>query len=99
MPKRIYSLATMVFCCCLVVGCNNSHAGNWGADKVQEELMTRMEFTEMSLQPTADGFTGTGKVESGETFEITVSQNAADRKFDYVLKGDRGTTEEGFVQN
>jgi hypothetical protein len=50
----------------------------------------KMSEVKISADP-AGGYTGTGKAADGETFKLTIKQNAELKRLSWSAKGDRGT--------
>ena len=80
-----------------ISGCEGDNPGKWPAEKVQAQVIESANLTELNLAPSDQPgvLTGSGKDEGGETFQITVTQDAAAKEFKWEAKGDRGTTADG----
>ena len=89
--------ATVLLLAISLSGCGGDNPGSWPVDKVQAQVMKAANLNEIELSPggSAGVLTGTGKDEGGETFQITVTQNAETKQFDWEAKGDRGSNQEG----
>lgn len=87
------ALSLLVLC----LGCNTFDPSKWDKDRVSKEIMEEHKLTELTLTPAPNGFTGTGKDAGGETFKITVTQNASEKSVSYKLDGDRGSILENKV--
>lgn len=83
----------LAFC----LGCNTFDPSKWDKDQVSKEITEKHNLTELTLKPAEGGFSGTGKDAGGETFKITVKQNAAEKSVSYKLDGDRGSILENKV--
>lgn len=75
----------------LVTGCNQPDPSTWDRAKVETEIKEQWDLAEITLSPSEGGFTGKGKDENGESYEITVTQDKAAKSLSYKGKGDRGT--------
>lgn len=86
--------ATFVLC---LTGCSGDNPGEWPIDQVEAQVVEGAALTEATLsQGDVPGqLTGTGKDAGGETFQLTVTQDAAAREFTWEAKGDRGTEAAG----
>ena len=93
---RTMQAAAILLAIC-VSGCGGDNPGSWPIDKVEAQVMIAANLSEIELSPggTAGVLAGTGKDEGGETFQITVTQNAETKQFDWEAKGDRGSNQEG----
>ena len=75
-----------------LVGCNPVHPGVWDLPKVESHIKESMELSELKLEPAGTGaYTGTGKSADGESFKVSVTQDAAAQKLSWKYEGDRGT--------
>jgi hypothetical protein len=86
----------MISALCLS-GCGADNPGTWPIDKVETQVMKGAKLTKIALSPSGEAgvITGTGKDETGETYQITVKQDADAKQIDWDAKGDRGTTLDG----
>ncbi len=77
-------------------GCSDN-PGSWPQPKVEAKVAESLDLSQITLTPgTEQGvFTGTGKHAGGETFKLTVTQNASDKRISWEADGDRGTSEVG----
>ncbi|MEY2725818.1 MAG: hypothetical protein RLZZ458_1685 [Planctomycetota bacterium] len=92
----LFLLAAM---CILQCGCGQSdHPGNWSQEKVAAKLTEKMQLKSISLTPVTGGYSGTASSPDGETWKLQVTQDPAKRRLDYTAEGDRGSSEEGFVE-
>jgi lipopolysaccharide export LptBFGC system permease protein LptF len=87
----VLSLLACLFC----VGCGNtSHPGTWNQAEIEAYMLKtenpKMSEVSISTDP-AGGYTGTGKAADGETFKLTIKQNADLKRLSWNAKGDRGT--------
>jgi hypothetical protein len=80
--------------CFFVIGCSTSHPGNWTQAEIEAYLLKtenpKMSEVKINADP-AGGYTGTGKSPDGESFRLTIKQNADLKKLSWNAKGDRGT--------
>ena len=83
----------------LCSGCNSFDPSKWDQEQISKEIKEKHNLTELTLTPSegGGGYTGTGKEASGESFKITVTQNAAEKSVSYKLDGDRGSIFENKV--
>ncbi len=77
------------------IGCNRKNPGTWSADKVAAHLSEQLQASDVQLESTPSGFTGTGMRADGETLTIVVAQDPANQEFRWDVKGDRGFVEDG----
>ncbi len=88
------NLPLILLLCGLFVGCNASHPGVWNQKEI-EAFMLKTEnpkMQEVQLTANPDGtYTGTGKAADGESFKLTIRQNAEAKQLSWEAKGDRGT--------
>jgi len=89
--RLVGSLVTACLACCLLLGCNSFDPSKWNQDQVAKEITEQWKLSDVSLSPSDGGFKGSGKTADGETFEITVKMDAANKSVIYAGKGNRGT--------
>lgn len=94
-PQRCLAATAFALLTLTLLGCNQSHPGNWDEAKVEAKLQETLNLPSLDLTPSEGGFAGTGTDAEGQTYEVTVTQSAATKELSYVAKGDRGATEEG----
>lgn len=83
----------------LSVGCGTrANPGMWSEADIESNIKQKMDLEELDVVRSADGYTGTGKNYDGETFSLTIKQDAAASKLEYTAVGDRGTNEQGFFE-
>ena len=78
-----------------LVGCNQSHPGNWDEATVETKLQESLNLQSLDLNPSDGGFSGSGTDAEGQNYQVTVTQSVATKELKYVAKGDRGANEEG----
>lgn len=97
MSYQSTTLATLVILALCLSGCGTDNPGTWPVDKVEAQVIKGAELSEITLSPGVEAgvLTGTGKDASGETYQITVKQDADAKQINWEAKGDRGTTLDG----
>lgn len=80
----------------LTTGCGGA---KFDEPTVESTLKDKIELQTIDLSPAADGYTGTGTLEGGETMQIDVTVSPGGDRIDYTATGDRGTTQSGMVEN
>lgn len=97
---RINAVARIAACLMVlaVAGCNQPDPSRWSQAQVETEIKEQWDLSEITLAPSAGGFTGKGKDENGESYEITVKQDTAAKSLSYTGKGDRGTNLENSLK-
>lgn len=88
LPIALASLITLA-------GCGSGHPGSWTQEQVEENVRSKLSLVDVQLRPSEGGYTGTGTNADGETFELTITQDAAAKRLDYEAEGDRGSIESG----
>ncbi len=84
-------------------GCQDN-PGTWPVEKVTEQVEQSLagqevRLVEISLSATASGsFEGVGKAEDGETFQLSVTQDAAAQRLTWKANGDRGSILDGYYE-
>lgn len=96
-PRHVWSTGMLLLMSVLLSGCSSSHPGNWDEATVESKLQEKMGLQSLELSPADGGFSGSGSDTEGQTYQITVTQNAATKELKYVAEGDRGATEEGSI--
>lgn len=92
--KRLFTFFLLVGVLCWS-GCEQpAHPGNWPQTTVESKLKSSLNLTEIALTPATGGFSGTGKTADGETFKLTITQDATAKKLVCKATGDRGTMDE-----
>ena len=79
-----------------IIGCTQSHPGNYAQPEVESQVKKSLELTE--IQITADpagSYSGTGKSASGETYKLKITQDAAAKRLTWKAEGDRGDFRDG----
>ena len=80
-------------------GCGpSSHPGTWDEAKVETELTRTLKLESLDLMPSDGGFQGTGSNSDGQSFEVTVKQDAATKSLTYDAKGNRGENVDGTIE-
>jgi hypothetical protein len=97
--SQLLSLLLLTAICILQPGCGGGdHPGNWPQEKVAAKITEKLQLKSISLTPASGGYSGTGTSEDGESWKLKVTQDPSKRRMDYSAEGDRGSTEEGFVE-
>jgi hypothetical protein len=91
MRRVVGSLMAVWLACGLLLGCNTFDPSKWNQEQVAKEITEQWKLSDVSLSPSAGGFSGSGKTADGETFEITVKMDTANKSVIYAGKGNRGT--------
>lgn len=96
--NHLLPLLLLAAICLLLPGCGGDHPGNWPQEKVAAKITEKMQLKSISLTPVSGGFSGTATSEDGESWKLKVTQDPSKRRMDYSAEGDRGSSEEGFVE-
>lgn len=79
-------------------GCGpSSHPGTWDEAKVETELTRTLKLESLDLTPSDGGFQGTGSDSEGQSYDVTVTQDAATKSLTYDAKGNRGENVDGTI--
>ena len=93
--RRGFFCVLPLLVCFFSFGCGNaSHPGIWNQTEIEAYMLKteNPKMSEVKLSSNSEGgFSGTGKAADGETFQLSIKQNAALKKISWSAKGDRGT--------
>jgi hypothetical protein len=80
-------------------GCSKN-PGTLNKQELEDAVKRELKLTEISLTENPEGgYKGTGTDARGTTYTLEVTQNAQEKKFEYVAIDDKGRTSGGFVQH
>jgi|688.fasta_scaffold06866_12 hypothetical protein len=95
------TFALLLLALTLIAGCNPAadNPGTWNPAKIQEHLKKSLKLSEATVSPAeGGGFSATGKNAEGESFKITIKQDAAKKRIEWKSEGDRGSFEDGYYE-
>src|SRR5262249_27988380 len=94
-----FAWLALVFLILGSAGCSKN-PGTLNKQELEDAVKRELKLTEISLtENPAGGYKGTGTDAKGTAYTLEVTQNAQEKKFEYVAIDDKGRTSGGFVQH